>query len=82
MSKRRRRPGTGIGVGIAIGVALGVALDQLALGLALGVALGAAFDWRPGGGQSPDGEDANPKNVPISDPDGLEGGPDDISGGD
>ena len=82
MSKRRRRAGTGIGVGIAIGVALGVAFDQLALGLALGVALGAAFDWRPGGGQSPDGEDENPKNMPISDPDMPERGSGDISGGD
>lgn len=82
MSKRRKNAGTGIGVGIALGVALGVAFDQLAIGLALGVAFGAALDWRPGGGQSPDGEDANPKIVPISDADAPGSGSGDISGGD
>lgn len=82
MLTKRRGAGAGIAVGIAIGVALGAAFDQIGLGLALGVAVGAAFEWRPNGGQSPDGEDANSKNLPMSDPDRPESGSGGISGGD
>ncbi|WP_323760698.1 hypothetical protein [Maricaulis sp.] len=82
MSTRRKNTGAGVAVGIALGVAFGAAFDQLGLGLALGVAIGAAFEWRPRGEPSPDGEDANPKNMPISDPDRPDSGSGDFSGGD
>lgn len=81
MTKSARNRGVGLGIGLAIGVAIGVALDQLALGIALGVVFGAGYAFRGRRGQSPEGEDENLPNLPISSGERSESGSDDTSGG-
>ncbi len=63
MSKIKNH-GAFIGVGVAVGAALGIAYDNIGLGVALGTAFGAALSIPHG--SSPDGDDANGKNPPIS----------------
>lgn len=73
----------GMALGIGPGVALGVSLDNPAIGISLGVSMGVAFallfSKRTA---SPDGEDANGENAPISSPEAPADGSGKTSGGD
>lgn len=83
MTKITPNWGVGIALGMGTGIALGTALDNIGLGVGMGGGLMIVYAIALGKrAASPDGEDANGENPPISSSETPDNGSGKASGGD